>query len=226
MFPRASASRLVRQLRGGPKTTSRHAPAARPTCRRSCPPLLRECRRDRGIFGGSPPLARKRPPNMASWLLAVTSLIAGVAARKPDHGTRFGEDNHGAAERAAMFAQMRFCMDYSTEPATGSNQPARPDRRRSPPTELTGGGLIRAQLRQARTRSSARMQERLSCPAHLRLGGRTGLQLIGDFWRVTPLARKEATKRGLLLPVITSRSRVSRVEMLIRRCRGFNSMPR
>jgi hypothetical protein len=53
--PRASASRLVRQLQGGPKTTSRHAPAARPTCRRSCPPLLREGHRDRGIFGGSPP---------------------------------------------------------------------------------------------------------------------------------------------------------------------------
>jgi hypothetical protein len=49
---------------------------------------------------------------MASWLPAVTALIAGVAGRKPDHGTGFGEDNHGAAERAAMFAQMRFCMDY------------------------------------------------------------------------------------------------------------------
>ena len=68
------------------------------------------------------------------------------------------------------------------------------------------------------------MQERLSFPARPGLGGRTGLRSIGDFWRVTPLARKEPSKRGLLLPVITSRSRVSRVEMLIRRCRSFNSM--
>src|SRR4051794_22013866 len=72
------------------------------------------------------PLARKRPPNMASLLPAVTSLIAGVAARKPDHGTGFGEDNHGAAERAAMFAKMRFCMNYCTEPATRSTSPRVP----------------------------------------------------------------------------------------------------
>jgi hypothetical protein len=65
-----------------------------------------------GDFWRVTPLARKRPPKMASWLPVVTSLIAGIAGRKPDHGTGFGEDNHGAAERAAMFAQMRFCMDY------------------------------------------------------------------------------------------------------------------
>src|SRR3954451_10895143 len=79
-----------------------------------------------GDFWRVTPLARKRPPNMASLLPAVTALIAGVADRKPDHGTRFGEDNHGAAERAAMFAQMRFCMDYCTEPATGSTSPRAP----------------------------------------------------------------------------------------------------
>jgi hypothetical protein len=94
-----------------------------------------------GDFCRVTPLARKRPTKMASRLPAVTSLIAGRAARKPDHGTGFGEDNHGVAERAAMFAQMRFCGDYCTEPATGSKQPTRPDRRRSPPTELTGSGL-------------------------------------------------------------------------------------
>src|SRR3954469_3964187 len=65
-----------------------------------------------GDFWRVTPLARKRPPNMASRLPTVTALIAGVAGRKPDHGTGFGEDNHGVAERAAMFAQMGFCMDY------------------------------------------------------------------------------------------------------------------
>jgi hypothetical protein len=123
---------------------------------------------------------------MASWLPAVTSLIAGVAGRKPDLGTGFGEDNHGAAEWAAMFAQMRICMDYCTEPATGSKQPASPDRRCSPPTELIGGGSCGP--------SSGR-------PGHApRQGCKSpplpGLQSIGDFCRFDPLARKEATKEA------------------------------
>src|SRR3954453_21391084 len=137
--------------------------------------------------------------------------MACVAGRKPAHGTGFGEDNHGAAERAAMFAQMRFCMDYCTEPATGSTSP----RARSTALtthEIDRRGPVRAQLRQARTRSSASMQERLPCPACPELGGQTGLRSIGDFWRVTPFARKEPPKRALLLPIVTSRSRVSRVK--------------
>src|SRR4051794_15178385 len=91
------------------------------------------------FWRGTPP-SRKEATKRGLLLPTVTSLIADVAGRKPDHGTGFGEDNHGAAERAAMFAQMRFCMDYCTEPATGPKQPASPDRRRSPPTELIGGG--------------------------------------------------------------------------------------
>jgi hypothetical protein len=76
-----------------------------------------------GDFCRVTPFARKRPTKMASWLPAVTLLITSVAARKPDHGTGFGKGDHEVAERAAMFAQMRFCMDYCTEPATGSTSP-------------------------------------------------------------------------------------------------------
>jgi hypothetical protein len=63
---------------------------------------------------------------MASLLPAVTALVAGVAARKPDHGTGFGEDNHGAAEQAAMFAQMRFCVDIVLSPRQGPISPRAP----------------------------------------------------------------------------------------------------
>jgi hypothetical protein len=55
---------------GGPETTTGDVPAARPTRRQSCPPLLRGCRRDRGIFGGRP-LSRAR--GRQKWSLSYRS---------------------------------------------------------------------------------------------------------------------------------------------------------
>ena len=48
----------------------------------------------------------------------------------------------------------------------------------------------------------------------------------GIFGGQPPSRARSRQKGPSLLPSITSRSRVSRVEMLVRRCRSFNSMRR
>lgn len=171
---------------------------------------------------------------MASLLPAIALLIAGVAARKPDHGTGFGEDNHGAAERVAMFAQMRFCVD--SVPGLRQGPTARV--RRS--TALPAHGIdrqrpMRAQPRQVQTRSSARMQERLRFPARETTPGRlilvrahsaADLSPSGDFCRVTPLARKRPTKMAPCCRSSPWDRGVSRGEMPTWCCWSFDPMCR
>jgi hypothetical protein len=80
-----------------PQTTSWNAPAARPTCRRPCPPLLREYRRDRGNFVGRPPSrarGRQKWPPRRRHSPRQSQLCRSQS--RPRH--RVGQGNHGAAE--------------------------------------------------------------------------------------------------------------------------------
>src|SRR3954463_7208211 len=105
-----------------------------------------------------------------------------------------------------MFAQMRVCMDYCTEPATGSKQPARPNRRRSPPTELIGGGLYGPAPAGPDTLLG---KDARAPPARLAPGsGSNRLAVNRGFLAGHPPSRARSRQKGpSLLPVITSRLR-------------------
>ena len=70
---------------GRPETISGYEPVARPIRRRSCPPLLRGCRRDRGSFVARPPRAQGGDKT-GPLLPIITSQSRGVAGRNADPG--------------------------------------------------------------------------------------------------------------------------------------------
>src|SRR3954454_4563018 len=86
---------------------------------------------------------------------------------------------------------------------------------------------MRTRSQQARTCSQASRQKRLHFPACSGLEDRIGLPgMKGNFVGPPPSRARGRQKWPSLLPIITSRSRVSRVEILVRRCQSFNSVRR
>jgi hypothetical protein len=123
-----------------PKTTSRNAPAARPTCRRPCPPPLREYHRDRGNFVGRPPSRargrQKWPPRCRH--SPRQSQVLQVA--KPTTSPGRGRAMTGQLKQIPMFAQVSFYRKHCARARDRVEQPARADRRRLPLAELTRRG--------------------------------------------------------------------------------------
>ena len=124
---------------GRPQTTSRDAPAARPTCRRPCPPLLREYRRDRGNFVGRPPSRargrQKWPPRRRH--SPRQSQVCRSQSRPPH---RVGKGNHGRLKQIPMFAQVSSYHKHQARARDRVQQPVRADRRRLPPAKLARSG--------------------------------------------------------------------------------------
>ena len=131
---------------GRPQTTSRDAPAARPTCRRPCPPPLREYRRDRGNFVGRPPSRargrQKWPPRCRH--SPRQSQVCRSQSRPPSPD--WGRAITGRLKQIPMFAQVSSYRKHcarardrvraararrSTPLATRRIDPQRPMRTRS-----------------------------------------------------------------------------------------------
>ena len=93
-----------------------------------------------GEFCRPTPLARKRPTKMAPSLPALISPITGVQVAKPTTSPDWSRAITGRLKQIPMFAQVSFYRKHQARAHDRAEQPARADRCRLPPTELTRSG--------------------------------------------------------------------------------------
>ena len=124
--PPASAFRIVRQPRGGP----RPPPGTRPQRGRPVAGLARLCCENiaetGGILSADPPRAQEADKNGP--LAAGTHLANhSCAGRKADHGTGLGRAITGRLKQIPMFAQVSFHHKHQARARNRVEQPMRAD---------------------------------------------------------------------------------------------------
>ena len=180
-----------------------------------------------GEFCHPTPLARKTADKNGPLAAGTHLANHSCAGRKADHGTGSGKGNHRAAEADPDVCASALYREHSDpRPRQGPAARARrstplatrridPQRPHADPVSAGPDMLVGEQARAPPLPGlpRARRSDRLAGDE-------------GDFCRLDPLARKEATKRHPCRRSSLRDRGVSRVEMLIRRCRSFDPMRR
>ena len=169
-----------------------------------------------GEFCRPTPLARKRPTKMAPSPPALTSPITGVQVAKPmtpsppaltspitgvqvakpTTSPGWGRAITGRLKQIPMFAQVSSYRKHQARARDRVQQPARADRRRLPPAELTRSGRCGPGLGRPGPARRRAGKKRLHFPACSGLGDRIGLPgMKGIFGGSTP-SRARSRQKG------------------------------